>query len=767
MCTDINHNYGVSTSGIPPMLAVPLAGSVKVAIKDLNGKTFGETTATSQGEWRQTFCLDDGTYVVEFTGVFRPIGIGFNSIYNKPVTSTSITIAVPLTESVDLVPPIVIIGPPGPAGVAGAKGETGPSGIAGITGAEGLSGPSGPSGEEGAQGIAGTDGPQGNSGPQGSQGVVGPDGPPGTTVHRELTGLTIDDHTQYSLVDGSRAFIDTIGGITPLEESDLTTKEYVDHLIMPLDFPPFFLDVSTGLQDVGDIDSIIIIDDADSLDVSEVTGIPGFNIEIFFQYITETPTRLDLHIYYDGSAGHIVNVQIWDQVGSTWDTLGTVPNGGTVFEYLTFDINNGAKYVDIDQMVDVRIYHASAGNMNHDIFLDFAQLRKIPIGGGGSITDHVGLTGLDEDDHNQYALLAGRSSGQTLIGGTDSGDDLVLSSTSDATKGTIDIATSTDTVGIGVTPENRKLEIQDNTNPNAISGSNVDVSELITTFHRANDTNNMATGFGFAISTNRDSIGAAIIHERTFGNSQGKLHFATKSAVDQASDIPIRMTIDEDGRVGVGVTTPNTLANLDVGSGAGVIYYVPTTSEDWAGDGPDGVFEALDELAARNATLPLILTAAGGMGAVTGGAGDVNNLPQRAETSYWGVNYHYLAFATNESAFWNVVMPNNWDGGTMVATFYWTAPSGSDDVKFEIKAGSFANSDALDESLGTEVSIEDTLIDNDDVHITSTTSAMTLAGTPAAGEYCIFQVERVIPEGYDLDGDVHLLSVRLEYAATG
>lgn len=46
------------------------------------------------------------------------------------------------------------------------------------------------------------------------------------------------------------------------------------------------------------------------------------------------------------------------------------------------------------------------------------------------VTDHGALTGLSDDDHTQYALLAGRSGGQTLIGGDTSGDDLTLQSNS-------------------------------------------------------------------------------------------------------------------------------------------------------------------------------------------------------------------------------------------------------------------------------------------------------------------------------------------------
>jgi len=50
----------------------------------------------------------------------------------------------------------------------------------------------------------------------------------GVTDHGALTGLTDDDHTQYSMVDGTRAFTSTVGGITPVADTDLTTKAYVD-----------------------------------------------------------------------------------------------------------------------------------------------------------------------------------------------------------------------------------------------------------------------------------------------------------------------------------------------------------------------------------------------------------------------------------------------------------------------------------------------------------------------------------------------------------
>lgn len=54
----------------------------------------------------------------------------------------------------------------------------------------------------------------------------------------------------------------------------------------------------------------------------------------------------------------------------------------------------------------------------------------------GSLQHHD-LLGLGDDDHTQYLLLAGRAGGQTAIGGTASGEDLTLQSTSNATKGSV------------------------------------------------------------------------------------------------------------------------------------------------------------------------------------------------------------------------------------------------------------------------------------------------------------------------------------------
>jgi len=54
--------------------------------------------------------------------------------------------------------------------------------------------------------------------------------------------------------------------------------------------------------------------------------------------------------------------------------------------------------------------------------------------------DHGTLAGLTDDDHTGYARLAGRSSGQTLVGGTGASETLTLSSTAHGTKGVVTLA---------------------------------------------------------------------------------------------------------------------------------------------------------------------------------------------------------------------------------------------------------------------------------------------------------------------------------------
>jgi hypothetical protein len=135
------------------------------------------------------------------------------------------------------------------------------------------------------------------------------------------------------------------------------------------------------------------------------------------------------------------------------------------------------------------------------------------------------------------------------------------------------------------------------------------------------------------------------------------------------------------------------------------------------------------------------------------------------ETTTNDQNFDELLFesaTSDEFADALVIMPSNYNNGTITARFYWTAASGSGGVAWGIQGRAFANDDALDTAAGTAQLVTDTLIAADDMHITSATSAVTIGGTPAANTPIQFTIYRDISDAADtLAVDARLLGVEI------
>jgi hypothetical protein len=82
--------------------------------------------------------------------------------------------------------------------------------------------------------------------------------------------------------------------------------------------------------------------------------------------------------------------------------------------------------------------------------------------------DHGALTGLADDDHTGYVLLAGRAGGQVVYGGNAANDDLTLEGTSHGTKATsyVILQPTSGNVGIGTVTPAQKLDVVGNINLN-------------------------------------------------------------------------------------------------------------------------------------------------------------------------------------------------------------------------------------------------------------------------------------------------------------
>jgi len=190
-------------------------------------------------------------------------------------------------------------------------------------------------------------------------------------------------------------------------DGDLSTQA------LTIVYPATTLNVVTSDGVTGDVDSVAVAADADILQVEEKTGVPGFDIQFAFAGVASFNNIL-LYSKYTGGAGHTVKLQLWNPALGSWVEVDEFTNE-TTFQLHNIPILNGSSYVDSDGEVELRLYHPAAGNATHYIEIDYVVLRNTnDFSGGGGVTHHSNLTGLADDDHTQYALLAGRG-GETLV----------------------------------------------------------------------------------------------------------------------------------------------------------------------------------------------------------------------------------------------------------------------------------------------------------------------------------------------------------------
>lgn len=122
--------------------------------------------------------------------------------------------------------------------------------------------------------------------------------------------------------------------------------------------------------------------------------------------------------------------------------------------------------------------------------------------------------------------------------------------------------------------------------------------------------------------------------------------------------------------------------------------------------------------------------------------------------------------STAEYAQFAIQMPKGWDESTLVCQFIWSHPATATNfgVAWEIAAVAFADDDAADTAFGTAVTVTDTGGTTNDIYITAESSAMTVAGSPGAEEYVVFQVNRAPANGSDtLAVDARLHGIKLHY----
>ena len=119
--------------------------------------------------------------------------------------------------------------------------------------------------------------------------------------------------------------------------------------------------------------------------------------------------------------------------------------------------------------------------------------------------------------------------------------------------------------------------------------------------------------------------------------------------------------------------------------------------------------------------------------------------------------------ATIEYAQFQIALGNSWNEGTVTVQFYWEAAN-TGDVVWGAQGVCISDDDVLDAAFGTAQTVTDSVTAVGDLMVSSATAAITLAGTPTAGDLTILRVYRNATSGSDtLAVDAKLLGVKVNF----
>ena len=120
--------------------------------------------------------------------------------------------------------------------------------------------------------------------------------------------------------------------------------------------------------------------------------------------------------------------------------------------------------------------------------------------------------------------------------------------------------------------------------------------------------------------------------------------------------------------------------------------------------------------------------------------------------------------STKQYTQFTIAMPKSWNEGTITYQAYWSpSTTNTGNAIFGLQGVACADNDTIDVAYGTAINITDAGIGTvEDQQITGESSAVTVAGSPAAGEQTYFQFFRDAADGSDtFTGECRVLGIKL------
>ncbi len=376
----------------------------------------------------------------------------------------------------------------------------------------------------------------------------------------------------------------TAGGVwEPTIAQDLTTKAYVDALAETIVYPVASINDVASDGITGDFGSLGTPLDADILQIEELAADPGFDVRFTVNDVVEFNSIL-LYSKYTGGSNHSILIELYNPDTTNWDQVEEFTDE-TAFVIHAIPIIDGDTYIDSGTVI-FRIYHDDTGDITHYQEIDYAVLRKTPVLGGGGVTSHGALTGLDVVADHPYALLIDGT--RALAGAWDMGNQVLTNVNIDSgvITGITDLLVADGGTGAGTFTDHGVLV---GSGTGAITALTVGTDGQLLVGDSANDPVFATLGTSAALSISTGAGTLTINHLTTTGYkhipvSGASAQILQYSAAGTAKWITVSgdVTIADGGAITIGLNKVHD-SMIDWGTGASQVSAVDVPIADSGG----------------------------------------------------------------------------------------------------------------------------------------------------------------------------------------
>ena len=119
------------------------------------------------------------------------------------------------------------------------------------------------------------------------------------------------------------------------------------------------------------LSDLTTVNDGNNYHIDEVTGVPGFDLEVIFSGLDRIKGIATKSQY---AGGHWTELQLYNYSTTTWDTFITIESSnGQNYRYI--EIPDESDYLS-SNAAKIRFYHPSTGNAAHDLYIDFVAITE-------------------------------------------------------------------------------------------------------------------------------------------------------------------------------------------------------------------------------------------------------------------------------------------------------------------------------------------------------------------------------------------------------